>query len=176
MAGVTLFSAIGDTLLSRGMKELGNVSLNHVSHVLLAISNPWVAVGIVFLISFFACYATALSWADLTYVLPASSIGYVILALIAKYGLHEHISTARWIGIALISMGVGVVAVVHVVIFDLGGPVRHEHVFRTETEQAAETRSVNSLPFPTGRRTSDGGHAALLRNLCAAIRLLASAC
>jgi uncharacterized membrane protein len=110
LAGVTLFSAIGDTLLSRGMKEVGSLSLHHIPHILLAISNPWVAVGIVFLISFFACYANALSWADLTYVLPASSLGYVILALIAKYGLHEHISTARWFGIALISMGVGLVA------------------------------------------------------------------
>lgn len=110
LAGVTLFSAVGDTLLSRGMKEVGGLSLHHIAHVLLAISNPWVAIGVVFLISFFACYANALSWADLTYVLPATSIGYVILALIAKYGLHEHISTARWFGIALISMGVGVVA------------------------------------------------------------------
>jgi len=130
MAGVTLFSAIGDTLLSRGMKELGNVSLNHVSHVLLAISNPWVAIGIVFLISFFACYATALSWADLTYVLPATSIGYVILALIAKYGLHEHVSTARWIGIALISMGVGAVA---------GGPeLTHQQHHSKRREDRAE--------------------------------------
>lgn len=110
LAGVTLFSALGDTLLSRGMKEVGSLSLHHIPHVLLAISNPWVAIGIAFLISFFACYANALSWADLTYVLPATSLGYVILAVIAKYGLHEHISTARWLGIALISMGVGVVA------------------------------------------------------------------
>ncbi len=110
LAGVTLFSAVGDTLLSRGMKQAGNVSLDHLPHLLLVIANPWVAVGIVFLISFFACYASALSWADLTYVLPATSIGYVILALIAKYGLHEQVSTARWLGIVLISMGVGVVA------------------------------------------------------------------
>jgi uncharacterized membrane protein len=110
LAGVGLFSAIGDTLLSRGMKEVGSLSLHHITHILWAISNPWVAIGIAFLISFFACYASALSWADLTYVLPATSLGYVILALIAKYGLHEHISTARWFGIGLISMGVGVVA------------------------------------------------------------------
>jgi drug/metabolite transporter (DMT)-like permease len=120
LAGVTLFSAVGDTLLSRGMKEVGSLSLQHIPHILLAISNPWVALGIAFLISFFACYANALSWADLTYVLPATSMGYVILAVIAKYGLHEHISTARWFGIALISMGVGVVA---------AGPelTRHHH-------------------------------------------------
>ena len=52
---------------------------------------------------------TALSWADLTYVLPASSLGYVLLALIARFALHEHISLMRWLGIALVSGGVGFV-------------------------------------------------------------------
>ena len=52
----------------------------------------------------------ALSWADLTYVLPATSLGYVLLALVAKFALHEQISLLRWIGIALISGGVGFVA------------------------------------------------------------------
>ncbi len=134
LAGVTLFSAIGDTFLARGMKEVGHVSLSHLPQILLAISDPWVALGILFLISFFACYATALSWADLTYVLPATSIGYVILAFIAKYGLHEHISTARWIGIVLISMGVGVVA---------GGPeLTHHHSASESLEEEAEAVCV----------------------------------
>jgi drug/metabolite transporter (DMT)-like permease len=64
----------------------------------------------VLLIGFFAAYMTALSWADLTYVLPATSIGYVIIALIAKFVLHEQVTTARWIGILLITSGVGFVA------------------------------------------------------------------
>jgi uncharacterized membrane protein len=134
LAGVTLFSAVGDTLLSRGMKEVGNLSLHHIPHILLAISNPWVAIGIALLISFFACYANALSWADLTYVLPATSIGYIILAFIAKYALHEHISTARWLGIALISMGVGVVA---------AGPelTRHQHHSNHHDEKAEVIRA-----------------------------------
>jgi drug/metabolite transporter (DMT)-like permease len=52
---------------------------------------------------------TALSWADLTYVLPASSLGYVLLALIARFALHEHISLMRWLGIAMVSGGVAFV-------------------------------------------------------------------
>ena len=110
VAGVTLFSAIGDTLLSRGMKQVGSISLAHASHVIWAIANPWVAFGILFLLGFFACYMTALSWADLTYVLPATSLGYVFLALIAKYHLHEQITATRWLGILLITAGVGLVA------------------------------------------------------------------
>ena len=53
---------------------------------------------------------TALSWADLTYVLPATSLGYVLLALIAKFVLHEQVTFLRWIGIGLIAVGVSFVA------------------------------------------------------------------
>jgi len=92
------------------MKQTGNISIHHLQGVVLAILNPWVAVGILLLLAFFASYMNALSWADLTYVLPATSLGYVLLALVAKFALHEQVSPLRWLGIALISGGVGFVA------------------------------------------------------------------
>jgi len=110
LAGVTVFAAAGDSMLSHGMKQTGNISLHHLQGIILAVLNPWVAVGIVLLLAFFASYMNALSWADLTYVLPATSLGYVLLALVAKFALHEQVSPLRWIGIALISGGVGFVA------------------------------------------------------------------
>jgi len=109
LAGVSVFAPVGDSLLSYGMKQIGNISLTHFSELLLAITNPWVALGILFLLGFFASYMTALSFADLTYVLPASSMGYVLLALIARFALHENISLLRWLGILLVSTGVGFV-------------------------------------------------------------------
>jgi drug/metabolite transporter (DMT)-like permease len=118
LAGVTVFAAAGDSMLSHGMKQIGTVSLSHPQAVILAVLNPWVAVGIVLLLAFFASYMTALSWADLTYVLPATSLGYVLLAMIARFVLHEQVSPLRWLGIALISGGVGFVA---------GGPALTEH-------------------------------------------------
>ncbi len=107
-------------MLSHGMKQAGSVSLHHLQSVILAVANPWVAIGILLLLAFFASYMNALSWADLTYVLPATSLGYVLLALIAKFALHEQVSPLRWLGIALISGGVGFVA---------GGPAltAHDH-------------------------------------------------
>lgn len=110
LAGVTAFAAAGDTMLSHGMKQTGHISIHHLQGVVLAVLNPWVAVGIVLLLAFFASYMNALSWADLTYVLPATSMGYVLLALVAKFALHEQVSPLRWVGIALISGGVGFVA------------------------------------------------------------------
>jgi len=129
--GIALFGSVGDSLLSRGMKEIGTVSLTHLQSLIVALANFWVLGGIVLLIGFFATYMTALSWADLTYVLPATSIGYVIIALIAKFVLHEQVTTARWIGILLITSGVGFIA---------GGPALTplpEHSTR-ESEQDRE--------------------------------------
>ncbi len=109
LACVTLCASIGDSLLAHGMKQVGNVSLHDLPTVILAVTNPSVALGIVLLLGFFASYTTALSWADLTYVLPATSLGYVLLTLIAKFYLHENVTTTRWMGVLLISAGVGFV-------------------------------------------------------------------
>jgi uncharacterized membrane protein len=110
LAGVAIFAATGDAMLSQGMKQTGGISLYHLSPLIRALLNPTVTIGIVLLVGFFATYMNALSWADLTYVLPASSLGYVLLALIARFVLHEHVSLSRWLGIVLISGGVGFVA------------------------------------------------------------------
>jgi drug/metabolite transporter (DMT)-like permease len=110
LLAVAVFSAVGDCLLSRGMKEVGSISLSNWPQVFHAIVNPWIASGIVMLLAFFASYVTSLSWADLTYVVPASGLGYILIALLAKYFLHEQVSVARWIGIGLIVLGVGFVA------------------------------------------------------------------
>ena len=110
LAGITVFSTAGDSLLARGMKDIGGVSLHNLHGLILAILNPWVAGGILLLLAFFASYMSALSWADLTYVLPATSLGYVLVALIAHFSFHEAISPTRWLGITLIAAGVGFVA------------------------------------------------------------------
>lgn len=123
LAVVTLTSAFGDTFLSRGMKELGPVPFTHLSALIHAVLTPWIGAGIVLLIGFFASYLTALSWADLTYVLPASSFGYVIMTILARVWLHEHVSPMRWLGVLFITAGVG---------FVTRGPSYTEHAKKEE--------------------------------------------
>jgi drug/metabolite transporter (DMT)-like permease len=138
LAGITVFSTAGDSLLARGMKELGGSSLHNLSGLLLAILHPWVAAGILLLLAFFACYMSALSWADLTYVLPATSLAYVLVALIGHFRLHEEISPTRWLGIALIAAGVGFVA---------AGPSLtpgHHHEHSPEVSRDAVSQEVES--------------------------------
>jgi drug/metabolite transporter (DMT)-like permease len=107
---IAICAPLGDSCLSRGMTALPSISATHPGSLIAAVFTPWIALGILLLIAFFASYLTALSWADLTFVLPATAFGYVFIALLAKFWLHETISMERWAGILLIALGVGFVA------------------------------------------------------------------
>jgi drug/metabolite transporter (DMT)-like permease len=109
LAAILIFGPLGDVFLKRGMQQVGAVTAAHWTQVISAVFTPWVAVGICFLLVFFAAYLHALSWADLTYVLPATSLGYVLLALLSTYLLHEEVNLTRWLGILLVSAAVGFV-------------------------------------------------------------------
>jgi drug/metabolite transporter (DMT)-like permease len=107
---VSVCAPLGDACLSQGMKNMPAITLAHPVSLIAAVFTPWIALGIALLIGFFASYLTALSWADLTFVLPATAFGYVIIALLARFWLHESVSLERWAGIVLITLGVGFVA------------------------------------------------------------------
>jgi drug/metabolite transporter (DMT)-like permease len=146
LAIVTLTSALGDTFLAVGMKQLGPVSLHHMSTLVVALKVPWVLAGIVLLIGFFASYLTALSWADVTFVLPATSFAYVVVALLSRFWLHEQITPARWLGIFCIVAGVG---------FVTRGPAYTE-IPKTEVaeplESAAAVPICSSIAQPGAKR------------------------
>lgn len=118
LVAIMLTASVGDTLLSRGMAQLGPVDVHHLGLLWHALFNPSVDLGIILLIGFFASYMTALSWADLTFVMPATAFGNVVVALLSRFWLHEHLSPYRWAGILLITSAVGFVA---------NSPSRTEH-------------------------------------------------
>ncbi len=110
LLAVVIFGSCGDVCLGRGMRDFGAVTASNWQLLLGAIADPWIILGICLLIGFFCTYITALSWADLTYVLPATAISYVFMALLARVFLHENVTLAHWLGIGLITAGVGFVA------------------------------------------------------------------
>jgi drug/metabolite transporter (DMT)-like permease len=126
---IVLFGSIGDALLARGMKHVGSIDIHHVSKLFSALASPFVLFGIVSLLIFMSSYMTALSFADLSYVLPATAISYVIMVLLSIVWLHERVSPERWAGVVFIVIGVGAVA---------GGPSRTEHA----SEQIADAEPV----------------------------------
>ena len=105
-----LGTTLGDVFLSRGMKQIGQITASRWHDLLFAVTNPWIIVGILLLIVFFVSYLSALSWADLSYIMPIVAFGNVLTALLARFALHENIPLTRWTGITLITLGVGFVA------------------------------------------------------------------
>jgi len=107
---VVLSSLCGNFSLSWGMRQFGRlVSFSPLAYF-RAVCNPWVALGISLLILWLFSHMALLSWADLSYVLPVTSIGYVLSALAGRVFLHEAITSWRWAGIVLIMAGVTLVA------------------------------------------------------------------
>ena len=106
---VVLTNVLGNSFLSRGMQSVGELlSLSPLPYI-RALFNPWVAVGVSLLIVWLLSHMALLSWADLSYVLPVTSIAYVLVALVGRFLLHEHVSPARWVGVTLIMAGVTLV-------------------------------------------------------------------
>jgi uncharacterized membrane protein len=110
LLAVVVFGSCGDVCLGRGMRDFGAVTSANWRQLLTVLWNPWVVAGVCLLILFFCSYLTALSWADLTYVLPATALSYILMALLARVFLHENVTPGHWLGIGLITLGVGFVA------------------------------------------------------------------
>ena len=115
LASMVFFSSLGNVLLGRGMKEIGEI-VDFSPAALAAVfaktfTNGSIWLGILSLLIFFVSYLLLLSWADLSYVQPASAIGYALVAVLGYFMLGEIISVTRWTGVLLICAGVALVGV-----------------------------------------------------------------
>src|SRR5262245_17363388 len=98
----------GNILLSKGMH--GGEDLGIMASILYAASSPIIWLGTLLLATFFALYSAAMSWADLSFILPATSFGYVLNVACAKVFLNESVSLTRWLGAVMICVGVAFVS------------------------------------------------------------------
>ena len=114
-AKTRLFTAIvvvsnvsGNSALTHGMKQVGDPGGSPLA-LIGVLFHPWVALGVALLILWTLTHMALLSWADLSYVLPVTAIGYVLTALSGRFLLHEAIPPSHWLGILLITGGVTLV-------------------------------------------------------------------
>lgn len=109
-----LCAAIGESLLSVGMKKFGPLQATDPSHwwmmAMTIVKSPWVFLGVLFLAGFFFLFLAALSWSDLSFVLPLTALSYLFAAFLAKYFLQEDVSWLRWAGTIVIVLGIILVA------------------------------------------------------------------
>jgi uncharacterized membrane protein len=113
-AAVVIASVLGNIFLSHGMRQVGRVVILSplpqgmvvsLAAYVRAFVNPWVLSGIGVLALWMIADLALLSRADLSYVLPVTSVSYVLIALLGRFVLAEHISWTRWLAIAVISVG-----------------------------------------------------------------------
>jgi drug/metabolite transporter (DMT)-like permease len=101
--------AVGETLLSKGMKQLGRTD-GLADQAVAALRNGWISIGLFLLVIHIGLYMLALKSADLSFALPLTAASYPLAALMARFYLREEVGTTRWIGTLLITLGVAIVA------------------------------------------------------------------
>lgn len=106
---VVLANVLGNFSMSWGLKHRGYALGASALDYLVVLFNPWVAAGACLLIVWLLSRMALLSWADLSFVLPVTSIGYVLTAVVGWAVLGEHINAGRWAGTLLIMGGTALV-------------------------------------------------------------------
>ena len=101
--------SVGEALLSKGMKQSNALHGALWLQVRGVVGNGNVLGGVALMATYFGLYMLALRWADLSFVLPLTALSYLLGALLARYYLGETVTSARWIGALVITVGVIIV-------------------------------------------------------------------
>ena len=107
-------AALGQILVRRGMQQVGSLE-DYAPMALLAyfwhaLCNPYVIFGTVLNAVFYFLFLAALSWTEVTIALPMTAIEYGMAAILAILLLKENVPPIRWAGIALVIIGVILIA------------------------------------------------------------------
>jgi drug/metabolite transporter (DMT)-like permease len=114
MTVATASAALGQILLRRGMLQVGSLETYSPVYLIIyfwhALCNPYVIAGTILNGAFYFLFMAALSWTDVTVALPMTAIEYAFAAILAVLILKEIVSPVRWMGIALVIVGVVLIA------------------------------------------------------------------
>lgn len=111
---VVVPGTVGDLLNSAGMKRQGELtdwSLHGLAQFgWETLRNPYILIGIpAMAVSFFALMAL-LSASAISFAIPMTASSYILETALAKYLLKEDVSWQRWVGAALVAIGVALMA------------------------------------------------------------------
>ena len=113
LAVLVLAGTAGDLSVTRAMKQTGVVIDLRPSSILRAVAHAfgqsWMWLGLVLQALAFFAFLALLSWANVSVVVPASALSYVVGAAGAKVFLNERVGWERWMAVLLIAFGVALV-------------------------------------------------------------------
>ena len=113
---VVFASVVGDILLARAMKQVGDVHAvwrraGLWTVVARILGNPNFFLGLAAMAVAFFSLLFSLSWGDVILVAPAAaSLTFIGNAFAAKIFLHERVDRRRWIAVSLVAAGVALLA------------------------------------------------------------------
>jgi hypothetical protein len=105
-----ILGPLGNVFLGKAMKSVGSLSsasiLDLVPIASRVLMSGYIWLGILCLLVFFTVHMLLLTWADYSYVQPATSLSYVSITMLSYLLLGEVISPLRWLGVTVICFGV----------------------------------------------------------------------
>jgi drug/metabolite transporter (DMT)-like permease len=131
---VIFTNAFGNFFIARGMRNIPPLAAP--LDLIVAIFTPWVGLGILLLITWLLSRMMFLSFADLSYMLPLTSLGYVLSAVLGHFFLNEQITPHRWAGTVLITLGM--------VLVGLGNPNTTPEASQEEAKEIGHAAGADS--------------------------------
>ena len=112
MVLVIVFSAsTGDVLMKRALTQAGEVRFGKILKVAFRVlTNHNFLISLFFMTLGFFAFLSLLSWENVSFIIPATSLEYVLSTLGARFILHENISRLRWAGAVFVCIGVGLIS------------------------------------------------------------------
>ena len=105
-----ILGPLGNVFLGKAMKGVGSLSsvgiLDLAPIASRVLTSGYIWLGIACLLGFFLAHMLLLTWADYSYVQPATSLSYLTIAILSYLILGEAISPLRWLGVSVICLGV----------------------------------------------------------------------
>jgi drug/metabolite transporter (DMT)-like permease len=105
-----ILGPLGNVLLGKAMKGIGAVTPGRVFEPFLiaarVLTSGYIWLGVACLLGFFIVHMLLLTWADYSYVQPATSLSYFSISILSYLLLGERISPLRWLGVSVICLGV----------------------------------------------------------------------
>lgn len=109
-----ILGPLGNIFLGKGMKSIGSLTSGRILDLLpvasRVLTSGYIWLGIACLLGFFIVHMLLLTWADYSYVQPATSLSYFSISILSYLLLGEIVSPLRWLGVTVICLGVFLVS------------------------------------------------------------------
>lgn len=106
-----LGNSFGNLLLAQGMNAMPAFSqVPFLDYLLRLGSSPYLLPGAALTAVYTLTQVSLFSWADLSFVVPCIASSYIVSTILGEFVIGEHVGAVRWAGVALISLGVALVA------------------------------------------------------------------